>query len=447
MMIERPRFGTQSTRRGYPRLTWIVSVALTANLAGFLAVSYIPGMIGLGSEAATVPFRALALLIFLTTIYRLLVVGHLRRRLTVTTVIVVSFWIAYLLRFAYDAAIAQVPLGEEPWKMGLYLLGITFPTFVVFYLVGDLRLYTRALPWCVLLLGSCCFVSLMRTASAKDVELTGRFSANDVLNPIGYGHMGVTAIILGTFILLNIGHARHGRLMRLFSAGAVFVGIFTVLAASSRGAFVAALIVVTIILYLGIRRGSRRLTVGIVILGVIVTTTSLGYLSQRGAKTQEALASGWADSVSSQSVFERQGLARDAFREYMEHPLIGSSMVERNSLTYPHNSILEAYMATGTLFGTVFLLMLLIASYRAILITRRNVAMAWLPLCFFQFLIGSMFSGGLYSNPLLFGMMAIMLGVDLPRPLHNPRRVYRRISLHGQSSSGDQSLICLPEGS
>jgi hypothetical protein len=41
--------------------------------------------------------------------------------------------------------------------------------------------------------------------------------------------------------------------------------------------------------------------------------------------------------------------------------------------------------------------------------------MAWIPVCFFQQLIGAMFSGGLYGNVPLWGMMAIVRGADLPR--------------------------------
>ena len=71
-------------------------------------------------------------------------------------------------------------------------------------------------------------------------------------------------------------------------------------------------------------------------------------------------------------------------------------------------------MATGTFGGTAFALLVLAAIYRAILLIRRDPAMAWIPICFFQQLIGAMFSGGLYGNVSLWGMMAIMLGADLP---------------------------------
>lgn len=71
-------------------------------------------------------------------------------------------------------------------------------------------------------------------------------------------------------------------------------------------------------------------------------------------------------------------------------------------------------MAIGTFGGAVFTMLMLLAIIRAIRLINRDVVMAWVPICFFQYLIGAMFSGGLFSNPLLWGMMAIMLGVDMP---------------------------------
>jgi hypothetical protein len=59
--------------------------------------------------------------------------------------------------------------------------------------------------------------------------------------------------------------------------------------------------------------------------------------------------------------------------------------------------------------------MLLMAIYRAINLTRVDVSMSWISLCFFQQLIAAMFSGGLYGNAALWGMMAIVLGADPPR--------------------------------
>ena len=84
-------------------------------------------------------------------------------------------------------------------------------------------------------------------------------------------------------------------------------------------------------------------------------------------------------------------------------------------MTYPHNAMVEAFKATGTFGGSAFALLILAAIYRAMRFIRRDPAMAWIPVCFFQQLIGAMFSGGLYGNVPLWGMMAIVLGADLPQ--------------------------------
>ena len=82
-------------------------------------------------------------------------------------------------------------------------------------------------------------------------------------------------------------------------------------------------------------------------------------------------------------------------------------------------------MATGTFGGAAFVLLIFTAMYRATRFIRRDPAMAWIPVCFFQQLIGAMFSGGLYGNVPLWGMMAIVLGADLPRmePLLPPKQL------------------------
>jgi O-antigen ligase len=113
-------------------------------------------------------------------------------------------------------------------------------------------------------------------------------------------------------------------------------------------------------------------------------------------------------------VNSRHNLIRDAWHEYLDHAWLGSSIVERNALIYPHNAIVEAFMATGTFGGTAFMLLVVAAIYRALRFIRRDPAMAWIPICFLQQFIGAMFSGGLYGNVPLWGMMAIMLGADPP---------------------------------
>jgi hypothetical protein len=402
------------SRPGSQRLVGIASLCLTLNLAGFLAVSYIPGALNIDHRAVTVPFRCLVLAVSLYAVYKILVVSHLRLIVSVTTLLVVAFWTFYVMRFISDTILFPVPIGSNPDDIALFLFGMSLPTFIVFYLFSEIDLYRKALVWSMLALGLCCAISMRRT-NAPVVKQQAQSMANDILNHIGYGHMGLTAMILGLFVLLQIGGRRRGWILRLLAAATVCLGAFSIFAASSRGALVAAVVLLPIVAYLGLRRGSRSATVGICIALFFVSSASVGYLAQHGMDPMHALGSVYAYTASNEAVYQRQNLVRNAWHEYLDHPMLGSSLVERSSLFYPHNCVVEAFMATGTFGGTIFVLVLLIAVYRAMRLTRTNVAMSWISLCFVQALIAAMFSGGLYGDPLLWGLLGIMLGVDLPR--------------------------------
>ena len=421
------------------KLSGIASLALTGNLAGFLIVSYIPEMLGVNSRVATVPFRALMLGFLIYACGRILKSGHLRMQMSPTSVLVIFFWIAYCSRFIVDAVVLQVPLGSPPAEMALYLFGIVLPTFIVLYLIRDIGLYRRALIWTLLGLGTCCLISMLRTRTARDLAKSGTgYEANDVVNHILYGHMGVTAVILGLFVFLRIGRAGGTWYIRLLGGGVACLGVFTVFASGSRGALVAGVLLIPIVFYLGWRRGSRLLTISASLALGLAFSASVAYLSSNGMRIDRVLLSLTAYSTEENSVYYRQNMLRDAWREYLDNPLTGSSIVERNSLSYPHNVIVEGFMATGTFGGTAFVLMIILASFRALRFMHTDPVTAWIPLCFLQQLIGSMFSGGLYGNMLLWGMMAIMLGARMP----NDRvRYMDRVGFHSQS---EHEAVTLP---
>jgi O-antigen ligase len=166
-------------------------------------------------------------------------------------------------------------------------------------------------------------------------------------------------------------------------------------------------------IWLGMKRGSKWIISGILIALVVAAVFSFKILNKSGG-LEKTLYSAAAFSGSSYSVYARQDMMGAAWREYQDNPILGSSIVERQWLSYPHNAVLESFMATGTFGGVAFVLMMAIATWRAFRIMRRDVSISWLPLCFFQQLIGAMFSGGIYGNFVLFGLTGIMLGVELP---------------------------------
>jgi O-antigen ligase len=386
----------------------LVSALLTGNLAAFFLISYIPGILGVDSRVATAPFRVVIFLLALYTMVRFLSMNSWHFHVTVTLVCAAFFWTAYSLRYIADAGFLNVPLGDHPENIGLYLFGITLPAFWIMFHIRDVRLFYKALSWSMILLGLCCLFSLKIVYDPKSFQT---HTANDVLSHIAYGHMGLTAVILAMFVLLRVGN-RYSRSQRLIAIPTIGLGAYAVLISASRGAFVAALILIPGVLLLGYKRGSKRAVLMSIFVVAGMAIYLYSFLSTKGFDVTR-LFDMTSYTSSDKSVYVRQNMAHDAWQEYLDNPVLGSSIVERQWLTYPHNAFIEAYMATGTFGGTAFAFMMLTALWRAILLVKRYPRMSWISLCFFQQFIGAMFSGGIYGDSILFCLTGIILGVDL----------------------------------
>jgi O-antigen ligase len=147
--------------------------------------------------------------------------------------------------------------------------------------------------------------------------------------------------------------------------------------------------------------------------GFLVAGAGLNYLKDHGVDLNKMLdITGY--TANNQSTYIREILYHDAWQQYLNHPIVGSSFVEENSRLYPHNIVIESFMATGTFGGSCFVLLILISLWRSFKLIKRAPEMAWVPICYMQYLLGAMFSGGIYANVLLWGMLGIVLGVDIP---------------------------------
>ena len=161
-------FSYAESRSGSERLVGIASLCLTLNLAGFLVVSYVPGVLHINHRAATVPFRCLVLALSLYAVYKILAISHLRLAVSVTTLLAVVFWTLYVTRFISDTVLFPVSIGASPDDIALFLFGMCLPTFIAFYLFGEIHLYRKALVWSMLALGVCSAISMRLTQAQED---------------------------------------------------------------------------------------------------------------------------------------------------------------------------------------------------------------------------------------------------------------------------------------
>src|SRR5205807_9266535 len=95
---------------------------------------------------------------------------------------------------------------------------------------------------------------------------------------------------------------------------------------------------------------------------------------------------------------------------------------------YPHNVVVESFMATGVFGGIAFTLLLSATCFQAWRLLIYNPARAWLGVLFFHALVASLFSGALYLSYQLWYLIGAVVATS---SLHS------RFNLKGQRKDLD----------
>ncbi len=389
----------------------IACLLLPLNVGGFVLASYLPGLLSMNNRPVSVAFRALFAGLCVYLVWSALRLGRMRKPRAVDLLAIV-FWSLYLTRFAIDTVINPVSLGMSDSDFFQFLIGTSFLTFIAFSAVSDMRIYRNALHWIAIVLACDCLFSYfsnsydLTAGTARD-----RLGANAIINPITYGHIGVTAAIIGLFLFLGISKRYKTFRFSLFGLILMLLGMFALLSSAARGPLVAGVVLLLLLLIVAFRHGAGGRMVAASLFMAIVVPILIGIVVAAGVPIQRYFGSASA-FLESNSTAHRESLESLGWKEFVEHPILGSSMVERESLTYPHNFLIESFMATGLVGGTAFSLLLLIGLWRSLTLLYRHPEDCWISLLFLHSMIAGMFSGGLFCAPWFWGMLAIMLSAS-----------------------------------
>jgi O-antigen ligase len=221
-------------------------------------------------------------------------------------------------------------------------------------------------------------------------------------------------MLLSLFLLVR--RVKLWKVYRLMAVGSLLLGVASVLLSASRGPLVAVVALTPVVIYFGSGKRLSRALVWIVLValaGLAVIPRLVESFTLSGVQISRYFGSAAAFTESESSV-GHASLMLSGWRLFLDHPVLGGGLFEPHLLTYPHNSVIEAFMATGALGGMAFLAISGIAAAKAIALMRRQPAMAWLSILFFQYLIHMQVAGCLYFNPTAFMLMGVMLAVRLP---------------------------------
>jgi O-antigen ligase len=108
-----------------------------------------------------------------------------------------------------------------------------------------------------------------------------------------------------------------------------------------------------------------------------------------------------------QSAESRRTSFAGAWEQFLENPIVGDSLEEKLTGFYPHNNILEAFMATGILGGSMMVLLYLFSIATAIKLIASKSTYSWIGVILLQYIVGTQFSGAIWSSDALFCLMAL----------------------------------------
>lgn len=388
------------------RARWDLAFLYAAVIAGYPLVSGVPIALGLDSRVITVPYRAFVLGVTLFAIAR-----TAARREYYTGPLwmpFVAFWTMYLARMIADTMLFPVPLVQPRGEYFIYGIGtVLLPAIALFARPSraTLELALRltigmgtVAAFSVLVLGFRALLSGDLAAIAS-----GRFELW-TLDPISLGHLGASLAGLALFQLRRGGAGTVAA--RAWNWAAVALGVVCTGVSASKGPLLALGANVALIVFLDWRAGHRLRAALVAVVAPVLGVLGARYLEDQWgfgvvSRLQAALNDPEVASVS-----ERVGMLHRATEQFLASPLVGSSLEERVMGMYPHNTLLESFMAVGVLGGLAYAVFHVAALRHAVqLLTRRREA-AWVAMLCVQYSLNSLFSGALYISAALWCSLA-----------------------------------------
>jgi len=381
-----------------------LAILYVVAVAGYALIATVPVALDLGNRLFTVPFRALVLALSLWVVVRAAREGELYTGVLWLPLTV--FWLLYTGRILWDTLINPVPLGYPASEYFLYALGTCFVPMLAFFarpndatLSLALRLTTTG---CAVAVLAVAFIAA-RLVLAGNIGtiITGRLELR-TLNPISFGHLGTSLIIVSLFQF----RARpRSPASVLALTAALILGILAVGLSASKGPILALAAGLVLLMLLDWRSGRpfRAVTAGVLIL----------FLGIQGAFYLEEHF-GFAIISRFQVAMDdplRTDLMSGAVSQFLAHPFTGSSLEERVLQMYPHNTFLESFMAVGLVGGlaySVFHLGALREAWRLIVSRPEH---AWVAILCVQYTIAASFSGALWDWSMLWSLLAAVVAV------------------------------------
>ena len=323
------------------------------------------------------------------------------------------FWFLYFFRIAMDGYFYPVPLGQPPIEYVQKAMGITFiPMFIFLIHLGPKKndLAFKAF-WTVQI--ACLIFALLFYRdfigqSYRSLRYTGIDTAI-LMSSINLSYIGaIAAVISFQRLLKDFAYKKIKRSLFLFLT--LFGGISIIFFSGTRSSLLACLLSFIIIMFKG---GSKRydirqiLCIFFAVITVGISSYALMEKIGAGMSSRYNMLILQIKANDPQTGGGRLQIYHDAIDQIYKTPLLGSGLEEKNVRFYPHNHIIEAFMAIGIIGGGCFLILCWAALKKCMMIFQKEKDYGWIACIFLVFFIRGLFSASIIDSNLWYSMIAV----------------------------------------
>jgi len=388
----------------------IVGLIFIWSLVGFPMLASSVNALGFQSTNIVIAVRAVIAGICLV----LLLSGLLSKRAPKNFIFqaLLVFFALYAIRLTVDTGYAPETLSRPSYLYWAFTFGVCLlPAIALAFFARHLditRLYVPLIACAGLVLIIASFAGVTELeGSAGDVFDTGRLGLQS-LNPISLGHVAVTTVILAYWRVRMMGGELRWKLL---SCVPLILALYVLFASGSRGPLVALILG---ILFFEFVRGGRAAIVLAVLAAPILPSLAIDASaldSALGSNLFSRFETGlFAGDAASQGRLYQVSSAWDMF---LSSPVFGGGLEDPTFGIYPHNIVVEGFMALGLFGGTLLIVLLGYTGLKAFQIARQDYALSLYGALFFQYLVGAQFSGSLYTSSVLWALLACIAGLQL----------------------------------
>ncbi len=389
----------------------------------------IPIILRIPTEPFSIFFRVIIVLLSLyISILYFFTRKNPRFLLSPSFVCVIIFWVIYSIRLVYDISIRGLILdGGDPFFIYSIAFGNQLLPLVAIGLVGKYIVSDDLVSYLYIAFTLSCI-----SAFALVLSFTG-FSISAFSNRSGIGSLGILVIKLSfdgqiliiISVYMLVFYTGLSIWKRLLLIASIFLGVLGLLSGASRSPFFGTFLgLLSIAATFAFANGFKIITI------LKLTFFSLGIICLFALVYVNFLADLRIDTfvrVASFIQFRSEGAMeiRDfeyqmAWNQFLRSPIIGDAYIEEFTNFYPHNIVLELLMATG-IVGTFFILTPICRIFiRSRFLFDRfydNKGEILLLIIFLLILFLSLFSGGLFANPIFWIFLSYLaVKIDLYYP-------------------------------